>query len=220
MYGVPEPERPARADAASIVLAVPEAERPARATAAGIVLAVLALLAPVLLLPGLVWGAAGRLQPARYPAAWLAAARTLDASPARGSVLLLPWATYRTPSWNHGEVVLDPWTRLLSRPLIWNDGTQVGDEALAPDDSRARALASAIAAGGPLTATLRAAGVRFVLDDADEPGPNSLQVAAWLPGSIVIIDQPGLTVYQLPGPLFRRAERVLRHARAGLRHAR
>jgi hypothetical protein len=206
------PERPIRADAAGTVLAVPEverpalaaqpvteAERPARAAAAGIVLAVIALLAPVLLLPGLAWGAAGRLRPAWYPTAWLAAARTLDASPAPGSVLLLPWATYRTPSWNHGEVVLDPWTRLLSRTLIWNDGTQVGDVALAPDDARARALASAIAAGGPLTATLRAAGVRFVLDDPDGPDGPGPQVAARLPGSVVIIDLPGLTVYQLPG---------------------
>ena len=164
--------------------------------AAGTTLAVLALLAPVLLLPGLAWGAAGRLRPAAYPAAWLAAARSLDASAARGSVLLLPWATYRTPPWNHGEVVLDPWTRLLSRPLIWNDGTQVGDVALAPDDPQARGLADAIAGGGPLTATLRAAGVRFVLDDADGPGP---QFAARLPGSVVIINLPGLTVYQLPG---------------------
>jgi len=160
------------------------------------VLAVLALLAPVLLLPGLAWGAAGRLRPAAYPAAWLAAARSLDASPARGSVLLLPWATYRTPSWNHGEVVLDPWTRLLSRPLIWNDGTRVGGLELAPDDPRARGLDGAIRGGGPLTAALRAAGVRFVLDDADTP---DAQVGARLPGSVVIIDQPGLTVYQLPG---------------------
>ena len=143
-FSVSEPMRPPRADApATDGSAVPESERPARADAAGTVLAVLALLAPVLLLPGLAWGAAGRLRPAAYPAAWLAAARALDASPAGGSVLLLPWATYRTPPWNHGEVVLDPWTRLLSRPLIWNDGTQVGDVALAPDDPRARELASA-----------------------------------------------------------------------------
>ena len=192
----PEPSQPARGEAAAIAQGVPKPERPARAATAGTVLAVLALLAPVLLLPGLAWGAAGRLRPAWYPAAWLTAARSLDASPARGSVLLLPWATYRTPPWNHGEVVLDPWTRLLSRPLIWNDGTQVGDVALAPDDPQARSLAGAIAAGGPLTATLRAAGVRFVLDDADGPGP---QVAARLPGSVVIINLPGLTVYQLPG---------------------
>ena len=196
VLGVPESERPARVAAAGTVLGVPESERPARVAAAGTVLAVLALLAPVLLLPGLAWGAAGRLRPAAYPAAWLTAARALDANPAGGSVLLLPWATYRTPPWNHGEVVLDPWTRLLSRPLIWNDGTQVGDVALAPDDPRARELASAIRGSGPLTATLRAAGVRFVLDDADGPQP---QLGPRLPGSVMIIDQPGLTVYQLPG---------------------
>jgi hypothetical protein len=170
-------------------------DRPLRADLAGTLLGVLALLTPILLLPGLAWGAAGRLRPAWYPATWLSAAETLDASPAPGSVLLLPWATYRTPPWNHGEVVLDPWTRLLSRPLIWNDGTQVGPAALTPDDPRARSLDAAIDGTGPLTATLRAAGVRFVLDDAD--GPKS-QVAARLPGSVVIINLPGLTVYQLP----------------------
>jgi hypothetical protein len=183
-------DRPLRADPAATA-----SDRPLRADLAGTLLGVLALLTPILLLPGLAWGAAGRLRPAWYPATWLSAAETLDASPAPGSVLLLPWATYRTPPWNHGEVVLDPWTRLLSRPLIWNDGTQVGPAALTPDDPRARSLDAAIDGTGPLTATLRAAGVRFVLDDAD--GPKS-QVAARLPGSVVIINLPGLTVYQLP----------------------
>ena len=185
------PERPVPADPAETA-----PDRPARADLAGTLLGVLALLVPVLLLPGLAWGAAGRLRPAWYPATWLSAAQTLDASPAQGSVLLLPWATYRTPPWNHGEVVLDPWTRLLSRPLIWNDGTQVGPVALAPDDPRARSLDAAIDGTGPLTATLRASGVRFVLDDAD--GPRS-EIAARLPGSAMIINLPGLTVYQLPG---------------------
>jgi hypothetical protein len=183
--------RPAPADAPGTA-----SKRPIRADPAGTIIAVLALLVPVLLLPGLAWGAAGRLRPAWYPASWLAAARTVDASPAPGSVLLLPWATYRTPPWNHGEVVLDPWTRLLSRPLIWNDGTQVGPVALTPDDPRARSLDAAIDGNGPLTATLRAAGVRFVLDDADGPGS---QVSTRIPGSVMVINLPGLIVYQLPG---------------------
>jgi hypothetical protein len=174
-------------------------ERPRRTDAAGTWLGAVAVLAPLLLLPGLAWGAAGRLRPAWYPAGWLAAARVVDASPARGSVLLLPFQTYRISPWNHGETVLDPWTRLLSRPLIWNDGTRVGDVGLAPDDPRARRLDGAIGGGGALTAALRAAGVRFVLDDADGPDPQSAQVAARLPGAVAIIDQPGLTVYQLPG---------------------
>ena len=170
--------------------------RPAAVDMAGVALGVLALLAPALLLPGLAWGAAGRLRPAWYPAGWLAAARMIDTSQARGDVLLLPWETYRTPPWNHGEVVLDPWTRLLSRPVIWNDGTRVGDVELAPDDPRARRLDGAISGGGPLTATLGAAGVRFVVDDADGPGRP---VGARLPGAVVLVDEPGLTVYRLPG---------------------
>jgi hypothetical protein len=170
-------------------------ERPAM-DVTGVALGVLALLAPVLLLPGLAWGAAGRLRPAWYPEGWLSAARVIDASPARGDVLVLPWATYRTPSWNHGEVVLDPWPRLLSRPVIWNDGTRVGDVTMAPDDPRARRLDGIIGGGGPLTAALRAAGVRFVVDDAGRPGQ---QVGSRLPGAVVIVHQPGLTVYRLPG---------------------
>jgi hypothetical protein len=167
-----------------------------RLDAAGAMLGVFALLAPVLLLPGLAWGAAGRLRPADYPPGWLAAARLIDASPVGGAVLILPWQTYRTPYWNHGEVVLDPWPRLLSRPVIWNDGTRVGDVELAPDDPRARRLDGVIAGAGPLTAALGAAGIRFVVDDPDGPGQ---QVAARLPGAVVLVDQPGLTVYELPG---------------------
>jgi len=184
----PRPSRPATGR--------PATGRPAGVDVTGVALGVLALVVPVLLLPGLAWGAAGRLRPAWYPAGWLAAAHLIDASPARGDVLVLPWATYRTPSWNHGEAVLDPWPRLLSRPVIWNDGTRVGDVTLAPDDPRARRLAAVIGGGGPLTAALRAAGVRFVLDDADGPGPSA---GSRLPGAVVIVRQPGLTVYRLPG---------------------
>ena len=166
---------------------------PVRRDAAGTMLGAVAILAPVLLLPGLAWGAAGRLRPAVYPAGWLAAARVVDGSAAPGRVLLLPWETYRTFGWNHGEAVLDPWTRLLSRPLVWDDGTRVGDVELEPDDPLARRLDAAVRGRGPLTSVLRAAGVRFVLDDAagEQAGPR-------LPGAVVIIDQPGLTVYQLP----------------------
>jgi hypothetical protein len=166
------------------------------ADAAGMLLGVFALLAPVVLLPGLAWGAAGRLRPEWYPAAWLAAARTIDDSPARGDVLLLPWVADRTPDWNHGEVMLDPWPRLLSRPVIWNDGTQVGNVALLPDDPRARQLDGVIDGRGPLTVALAAAGIRFVLDDADGVGGG--QVGARLPGATVVINQPDLVIYELP----------------------
>jgi hypothetical protein len=189
----------------------PHAERsggkhraPALADAPGLALGVFALLGPILLLPGLAWGAAGRLRPAAYPAAYLAAARTIDASRASGAVLLLPWAADRTPAWNHGEVMLDAWPRLVSRPVIWNDGTMVGNLALAPDDPRARQLDGLINSAGPLTTALRAAGVRFVVVDAAPPDARDPQDAqdtpagVRLPGCTTLYNEPDLVVYQVP----------------------
>jgi hypothetical protein len=97
-----------------------------------------------------------------------------------------------TSPWNHGEVMLDAWPRLVSRPVIWNDGTQVGDVRMAPDDPRARALNGVISSGGPLTAALRAAGVRFVVVDGDTP------TTVRLPGWITVVNSPDLVIYRSP----------------------
>jgi hypothetical protein len=164
---------------------------------------------PLLLLPGLAWGAAGRLRPAWYPASYLAAARAIDASPAPGAVLLLPWVADRTPSWNHGEVMLDAWPRLVSRQVIWNDGTDVGNTgtgnlSLAPDDPAARRLDALIGSAGPMTAGLRAAGVRFVVVDGaplSAPDPHDARdtpAGARLPGAMLLYNRPELVVYQIP----------------------
>jgi len=162
-----------------------------RADRAGLAIAVALLLAPVLLLPGLAWGAAGRLSPAWYPSSWLNAARLVDGSRPAGKVLLLPWTAYRRPAWNGGRAILDPWPRLLSRPVIWNDGPQVGAVQMRPDDPDARRLGPVVIASGPLTAALAAAGVRFVIVD-------SAAGAARLPGCTVVARGPGLVVYRVP----------------------
>jgi hypothetical protein len=123
----------------------------------------------------------------------------IDSGRGPGDVLLLPWVADRTPRWNHGEVMLDAWPRLLSRPVIWNDGTQVGDVRMAPDDPRARRLDGVIDSGGPLTAALRAAGVRYVIDDPDPPLAADTPTAARLPGWTAIIRLPDLVVYEWRG---------------------
>jgi hypothetical protein len=158
----------------------------------GLAIGIAALLAPVLLLPGLAWGAAGRLRPAAYPQNYLAAARMIDSSRAPGAVLLLPWAAYRTLPWNHDEPVLDPWPRLLSRPVIWNDGTQVGPLKMTPDYQAAEDLDSKITSNEPLTSTLQKAGIRFVVVDS---GPTQAQR---LPGCTTVFIRPGLAVYEVP----------------------
>src|SRR5215472_6523459 len=158
----------------------------------GLAIAVALVLAPVLLLPGLAWGAAGRLRPAWYPAAWLEAAQMIDHSRAQGAALLLPWAAYRRPAWNGGRAVLDPWPRLVSRQVVWNTGPQVGDVKLKPDDPAGRRVERVILAPGPLTAALETAGVRFVIVDAGGG------VAHRLPGCVVLFARPGLAIYQVP----------------------
>jgi hypothetical protein len=161
----------------------------------GRAIGVAAVLLPVLLLPGLAWGAAGRLRPVWYPASWLAAARLINNSPARGAALVLPWTAYRRPAWNHQQTMLDPWPRLLGRAVLWNDGGQVGRIKLNPDDPAARRLTAAITGTGPLTRTFAAAGVRFVIVDA---GPAANGAARRLAGSQLLIDQSGLAVYRVP----------------------
>jgi hypothetical protein len=179
--------------------------------AAAIALAVMAVIAPVVLLPGLAWGAAGRLHATAYPADWLAGRRLIDADPRPGSAVLLPWAAYRRFAWNDGDAVLDPWTKLLRRPLIWNDALEVGSLTVAAEDSRARRLTPVIAGTGPLTGPLRAAGVRYVIVDAgpllrdgsrprDRAGDGVACLAerARLPGAAVVLTSRDLIVFRLP----------------------
>jgi hypothetical protein len=166
-------------------------------------LGVMAVLAPVLLLPGLAWGAAGRLHPVYYPADWLRARQLIDSDPVPGAAVLLPWAAYRRFAWNAGEAVLDPWPRLLHRQVIWNDALQVGQQTVTAENPAALRLNPVIAAAGPLTAALGRAGVRYVVVDAGRllhrPG-RSLAAAARLPGASVLVASGDLVVFRLPGP--------------------
>jgi hypothetical protein len=183
--------------------------RPAREPGA-VALAVLAMLAPILLLPGLAWGLAGRLRPVEYPADWLAARHIIEESPQPGSVLVLPWAAYRRYGWNNGEAVYDPWNKLLSREVISNDGLEVGKQILRQESAASIRLNRIVTASGPLTVALRSAGVRFVIVDA---GPllagqsvglaarGSLAKRARLPGASVVLASHDLVVLQLPGAL-------------------
>jgi hypothetical protein len=164
-------------------------------------LAVLALLAPVLLLPGLAWGEAGRIRPVQYPDDWLAARRLIDGSRQPGSVLVLPWGAYRRYPWNNGgEAVYDPWNESLSREVISDDGLQVGHQTLPPESPASIRLSRIVTAPGPMTGPLQAAGVRFVVVDA---GPllgaprGALDSDARLPGARVVLDSRDLIVFRL-----------------------
>jgi hypothetical protein len=165
------------------------------------VIGVLALIAPVVLLPGLAWGAVGRLHAVPYPADWQRARQLIDADQHPGSALLLPWAEYRRYPWNGGEAVFDPWPRLLQRPMIWNDALRVGTTNVAAEGAQSRGLGPVVESGRPLTGPLLAAGVRYVIVDA---GPllgrprSRLAQLARLPGSRVVLASADLIVFLLP----------------------
>lgn len=159
-----------------------------------------ALISPIVALPGLAWGAGGRLAPVQYPADWMAARRVI-ARLGPGRVLLLPWAAYRRFGWNNGEAVLDPWPRLLGQTVVWNDAVQVGSIVIPAEDPLARRLTPVISSTEPLTSVLLAAGVRIVIVDVSL-GPTVGSGRGYpyqhrLPGSRILLSGPGLVVYQL-----------------------
>jgi hypothetical protein len=179
---------------------------------AGAALGVMAVVAPVVLLPGLAWGLAGRLRPVQYPADWTRARQIIDRDPHPGTALLLPWAAYRRYPWNHGEAVFDPWPRFTAREVVSSDALQVGRLVLAPESADSVRLNRIVTAPGPLTGPLRAAGVRYVIVDAGpvlaraaagRPAaghPAALAALARLPGAQVIIAGPDLVLFRLPAP--------------------
>lgn len=154
-----------------------------------------ALLLPLLLLPGLAWGAGGRLRAVHYPADWARARTIVAADP--GDVLVLPWEAFRGYPWNGGRRVLDPLPRFLPGRVIVNDGVSVavpGGHAidLAAEDPRARELDRLVRSGAPLTAILAAHGVRYVAIDAGAPDGR-------LAGAERLVAGPDLVLYRLPG---------------------
>jgi hypothetical protein len=178
-------------------------DHPARAAVAAMI-----VLAPVVLLPGMAWGLAGRMRPAEYPADWLRARQVIDGDPGRGSVLLLPWAAYRSYPWNSGQAVFDPWARFTRREVISSDGLAVGNLNLAQESADSIRLNRIVTSRGPLTSALRAAGVRYVVVDA---GPllaragtpagqdaRALAAQARLPGAQLVTASGDLLLFRLP----------------------
>jgi hypothetical protein len=202
-----------------VVARVPQVRKPRWLTEGKAVVASGLAVAAVLFLPGLAWGAAGRLRPVQYPADWLAARSLINADPRAGSALLLPWAAYRRFGWNHDEALLDPWPRLVARQVIWNDGVQVGSLQIAPEDPAAIPISRAVGSGAPLTSLLETDGYRYVIVDAGfgsgsaNPGSGSATSGVGpatagrgerfpfrtrLPGCRIAFSGPDLTVYLVP----------------------
>ncbi|QDY11066.1 hypothetical protein FJK98_31190 [Micromonospora sp. HM134] len=156
---------------------------------AGAVL-VAVLLLPVVVLPDLAFGVAGRLRPVAYPADWDVVARQLDGR--SGEVLSLPFGAYRAYPWNDGRTVLDPLPRYVDADVLVDDTLWVGPTAVRGENPRAAEVGRVLAAGGPVAAT----GVRWVVVQRTVGGPRV--DPATLAGLRQVYAGTDLTLYENP----------------------
>jgi hypothetical protein len=162
----------------------------ARPAAAGLVAA------PVLLLPALAWGGAGRLAAVDYPPAFAEARETMAADPVPGAVLVLPWHLYRPYPWNDDRVVLDPAQRWFTRRAVGNDDLELVGLTVPGEDPYGSRLGPLVRGSAPLVPALPGAGVRYVL---------VYKVGDWttwtgrLDGLAPTLDRPELALYRVPG---------------------
>jgi hypothetical protein len=171
-----------------------------------------ALLLPVLAVPDLAWGVAGRLEPVAYPADWQRVRDALAAEDGPGDVLVLPFGAYRAFEWNERRPQLDPAPRWLPRPAVVDDTLVVGGRPVEGEDPRARAASAA--AGDP--DRLAELGIGWVLVEHGTPGRDTPGAVSDLP---VVVEGPELTLHRVPGAVDTPAAHLVRVISVGVAHA-
>ncbi len=160
-------------------------------------LAAVLVAAPVLLLPALAWGAAGRLQPVAYPREWAAAREVMAADPVPGAMLVLPWHLYLAFPWNGDRTVLDPAQRYFTRRAVGNDDLELAGVTVPGEDPYGARLAPLVTGPAPFAPGLGAAGIRYVLAfklaGVERFTPR-------LAGLAMVLDNPELSLYRVPDP--------------------
>jgi hypothetical protein len=144
-----------------------------------------AALLPVVVMPDLAWGGAGRLRPVDYPRDWAIVAERVEG----GEVLSLPFTAYRAYPWNRDTVVLDPAPRYLKAPVIVDDTLLVGDIGVSGESGRAAELRRQLATGMPVT------DIRWVLV---QHGAGGEVPASALSGLDLVYAGPTLSLYENP----------------------
>ncbi|SDS78322.1 hypothetical protein [Jiangella sp. DSM 45060] len=191
--------RPAPAAARRASVSVPARKvggPPGRAgSGVAVAVALTAALLPVAALPDLVWGAAGRLEPSHYPAAWADVRAAVDAG--HGDVVVLPYQPFRRFPWAGDRTVLDPAPRYLDAEVVVPDALPVGDTVVPGEDRRAAAVADALENDDAAT-RLAALGVGWVVVERDTPGT----VPDGLLESLESVDINGtFDLYRVPGDI-------------------
>ncbi|MFI5957094.1 hypothetical protein [Cryptosporangium sp. NPDC051539] len=169
-------------------------------------LTVAAVAFPVLALPDLAWGGAGRLHSVQYPDDWDRVAAELARDP-HGTLAVLPFSTFRAYPWNGDRTALDPAPRYFPVDVVAEDALVVGTATVSGESPRAAAVRDAIARRRSLVT----AGIRWILIERTTPGDAP---ASALAGYDQVWRGPDLVLYRAdPAPrVVERAETVRKAA--------
>ncbi|QDH10839.1 hypothetical protein FE634_21680 [Nocardioides dongxiaopingii] len=162
-----------------------------------VVFAPVLVVLPVVLLPGALLGAGGRLGAVSFPESYEAARAVTGpgAADGAGDLVSLPLSSYRQPSWNEDRKVLDPVWRYLPRNYVASDELVVGGTTLPGEDPRVADVRRALAQETPeeRATALAGEGIGVVVTDTTAVG-DAPEVAGrvLLDGDlrVVALDEP------------------------------
>jgi hypothetical protein len=121
-----------------------------------------------------------------------------------GDVLLLPFNSYRRPTWNDRRRTLDPVGRYLTPNYLGSDVLFVSGSEIAGEDERAARVARLLAADlevDELARALGQEGIAWVVQDKEaQQMVGDAAPSADLTGLPVVHDGPTLIVWELPEP--------------------
>jgi hypothetical protein len=138
-----------------------------------VALAAGAVLLPIAVMPDLAWGLAGSLRPVDFPEEYAEAREVMVESMAErdeGALLVLPFSSYRAPSWNHGRRTLDPVGRYMPANYVASDVLYVSGRPIEGEDRRARRVQDMLFDAddrADLPRALRGEGIAWALIDLE-----------------------------------------------------
>ncbi len=163
------------------------------------------VLLPVALLPDLALGLAGQLRAVAYPSEYSSARASLDErlhERGQGDVLILPFSSYRVPSWNDDRRTLDPLGRFMTPNYLASDTLYVSGARIVGEDERAQQVTELLEEGLPpeeLASELSGLGIDWVLLDKEaEAALDGAAPTASLEGLPVVHDGERLVIWELP----------------------
>jgi hypothetical protein len=159
------------------------------------------LVAPIAVLPDMALGGFGKLSAVSYSPSWADLRERVEQSPA-GDAISLPWTPFRRYDWNADRTVLDPMPRYVPITVLTDDrlpvATSGGLVLIDGDNPRSAQVTTALASGEKLSILLPGLGVRYVIEQTDQPQQLDPQQFA---GLELIEQYPGLRLWAVTSPI-------------------